>query len=74
MVHTMDGKMNAQKLSSVEEGDGVIYRPIRRGVGSPKSNPMNISVLNILLKGFELGKINGSIPQNTATVLSPIYL
>jgi hypothetical protein len=30
--------------------------------------------LNILLKGFELGKSNGSTPQNTATVLSLIYL
>jgi len=32
----------------------------------------NICFLNILLKGFELGKINGSKPQNTATVLSLI--
>jgi hypothetical protein len=29
---------------------------------------------NILLKGFELGKSNGSTPQNTATVLSLVYL
>jgi hypothetical protein len=34
----------------------------------------NSIFLNILLKGFELGKSNGSTPQNTATVLSLIYL
>jgi hypothetical protein len=30
--------------------------------------------LTVLLKGFELGRINGSTPQNIATVASLIYL